>query len=254
MQDSPEKNIKLTISYDGTEFFGWQTQPGKRTVQETIEKAIEKITGHEAKLMGSGRTDSGVHALGQVANFKTRSTIETTRIAMALNSYLPEDVSILEAEDVNICFDANRSAISKTYRYVIRCSRATDPFSRKYAHTVKYSLDEEKMRVAATALLGTHDFQCFETDWPNRATSIRNIHKAIISRMGDWIWITVEADGFLYNMVRAIVGSLIEIGRGFWPVEKMEQIIASRNRNHAGPTAPAKGLYLLKVNYDKIHE
>lgn len=251
---SKVKNFKLTISYDGSDFFGWQTQPGKRTVQDTLEKIIQEITQKKAHLQASGRTDSGVHALGQVANFKTDSGLETVKIQSALNAKIPEDISILSVEEVPLDFDANRNAISKAYRYVIRQSRIPDPFSRKYAHTVKYRLDEVKMRQAAEAILGTHDFQCFETDWPNRASSIRTIHSSSISRMGDWIWFTVEGDGFLYNMVRAIAGTLVQIGRGFWPVEKMAQTIASKDRNSAGPTAPAQGLFLLRVNYDTSHD
>lgn len=248
------KNFKLTISYDGSDFFGWQTQPGKRTVQETIEKTIQQITSVKPHLQASGRTDSGVHALGQVANFKTTSKLNADKIQSALNANLPEDISILSVEDVPGSFDANRDAVSKAYRYVIRQSRIPDPFSRKYSHTVKYSLNESRMREAAMAIVGTHDFQCFETDWPNRASSIRTIHYSNISRMGDWIWFTVEGNGFLYNMVRAIAGTLIQIGREFWAVEKMAQTIASKDRNSAGPTAPAQGLFLLRVNYNTPHD
>lgn len=244
------RNIKLTLAYDGTEFHGWQTQPNGRTVQETLEAAVRAVTGDERIFCNaSGRTDSGVHALGQVVNFHTATALGPDVLLRAINAHLPDDVVVKEAAEISVDFDANRDAIRKAYRYVVHDGPIPDLFLRRYTHHVKWKLDHDAMRQAARFLLGAHDFRSFETDWPNRASSVRTIMHVGVSRLGDFIWFDVEADGFLYNMVRAIAGTLIQIGRGHWPAGKLAEILAAEDRTQAGPTAPPQGLFLMRVTY-----
>jgi tRNA pseudouridine38-40 synthase len=244
------RNIKFVVAYDGTEFRGWQTQPASRTVQETLERAIQLVTGEErVRCNASGRTDSGVHAVGQVVNFYTGSALPPETLLRAVNSHLPPDAIVREAAEMPREFDANRDAIRKLYRYVIHDGAVPDIFLRRYAYHLKWRLDADAMRRAITALLGRHDFHSFETDWPNRASSVRTISHARVNRIGDCLWIDVEADGFLYNMVRAIAGTLIQIGRGYWPVDRMLEILSAEDRREAGPTAPPEGLFLMRVTY-----
>jgi tRNA pseudouridine38-40 synthase len=244
------QNLKFTIRYDGTEFHGWQTQPGLRTVQETVERAIAAITGEpRVKINGSGRTDSGVHALGQTFNVYTATYIPVDSFVKAINSKLPEDVALLDCCVVGQAFDANKDAVSKRYRYCINDTRIPDPFLRRYAYQPRRVVDHARMHTAAQAILGRHDFRCFETEWPNRMTSIRTIQDIAVTREGNQVWIEVQADGFLYNMVRSIAGTLYHIGRSYWPIEKMREILEGMDRREAGPTAPPQGLFLLWVRY-----
>ncbi|HEY3789309.1 MAG TPA: tRNA pseudouridine(38-40) synthase TruA [Urbifossiella sp.] len=244
------RNLKLTIRYDGTEFYGWQTQPGFRTVQETIEKAIVEITREEKVFVNCcGRTDSGVHAVGQVANVHTASTLSCAVLLKAINSKLPDDVCIREICEMPLEFCANRNALRKMYRYVIQEGRLRDPFMRRYAWFVRQTLDADAMRRASRCLIGRHDFRCFETEWPNRRTSVRTITHLAVNRFGEFLWIDVEGDGFLYNMVRAIAGTLVQVGRGYWPASQVEDILKGMDRRLAGPTAPPEGLFLMRVTY-----
>ena len=245
------RNIKLTISYDGTDFFGWQTQPGFRTVQETLEKAISELAGEPARLNASGRTDAGVHALAQVANFYTNTEYPPEVLVRAVNARLPEDVVIHAAEDMVQSFDANRDARRKLYRYVIHDGPVPDLFIRRYCCRSQHRLDVERMQEAARPLLGRHDFHSFETNWPNRGSSVRTITQLVLTRIDDCVRLEVEADGFLYNMVRSIAGTLINVGRGYWPVAKVQEILEAEDRRRAGPTAPAKGLFLVRVSYNE---
>jgi tRNA pseudouridine38-40 synthase len=246
------RNIRLTLSYDGTDFHGWQTQPGLRTVQETVEKALAELTGEEhGRVNASGRTDTGVHALGQVVNFRSQTRLAAGAILRALNARLPADVIIREAADVGDQFDANRDARRKLYRYVIHDGAVPDVFLRRYCCQARRRLDAAAMARAAVELRGTHDFHSFETDWPNRASSVRTVTQLSVNRFADWIWIDVEADGFLYNMVRAIAGTLMNVGRGYWPEGEVEAILKACDRTRAGPTAPAQGLFLMRVCYDE---
>jgi tRNA pseudouridine38-40 synthase len=266
------RNIKLTLSYDGTDFNGWQTQPGYRTVQETLENAIAQLTGEERiRVNASGRTDAGVHAVGQVVNFYSNTEHSPEVLVRAINAHLPDDVVIRDAADVPQSFDANRDAKCKLYRYIIHDGDVPDPFLRRFAFHCRHKLDVSKMCAAAKALEGRHDFHSFETDWPNRMSSVRTITHLAIQRVsshflpievgpasragpesaGDFIWIEVEADGFLYNMVRAIAGTLINVGRGYWPVEQVSAILQAEDRAQAGPTAPAHGLFLMRVTYER---
>jgi tRNA pseudouridine38-40 synthase len=248
------RNIRLTLSYDGTDFHGWQMQPGLRTVQETLEKALADLTGEErVRVNASGRTDTGVHAVGQVVNFHSETRLAPDAIVRALNARLPADVVVREGAEVPDAFDANRDAKRKLYRYVIHDGRVPDLFMRRYCCHARHELDARAMARAAAVLRGRHDFRCFETEWPNRATSVRTVTHLAVNRMGEWIWIDVEADGFLYNMVRAIAGTLMNVGRGYWPESRVAEVLHAADRTQAGPTAPAQGLFLMRVRYEEPH-
>ncbi len=246
------RNLKLILSYDGSEFAGWQTQPAQRTVQETLEAGIASLTREErVRVNASGRTDSGVHAVGQVVNFHTTSKIPSDHWTRALNGVLPHDISVHLSEEMPAAFDANRDAVRKLYRYVIHDGATPSPFLRRYCCFSRKPLDSTAMAKASECLVGTHDFHSFETEWPNRATSVRTITHLRVSRFGEWIWLDVEADGFLYNMVRAIAGTLMNVGRGYWPIEQVAAILQAEDRTKAGPTAPAQGLFLMRVTYEQ---
>jgi tRNA pseudouridine38-40 synthase len=244
------RNLKLVLSYDGTDFNGWQTQPGYRTVQETLEQAIAAVTRSRPHANASGRTDAGVHAVGQVVNFYTDTRLAPDVLLRAVNAHLPADVVVKDAAEAGQSFDANKDAVRKLYRYVIRDDPVGDPFLRRYAAPSRHRLDAAAMARAARVLVGRHDFHSFETDWPNRMSSVRTITHLAVNRAGDYIWIDVEADGFLYNMVRAIAGTLMNVGRGFWPEAKVAEILTAEDRKEAGPTAPACGLFLMRVSYE----
>jgi tRNA pseudouridine38-40 synthase len=243
------RNIKLTLSYDGTDFNGWQTQPGYRTVQEVLETAITQLTGARPHCNASGRTDAGVHALGQVVNFYTETRLSYDVLLRAINAHLPADVAVRDVAEESQAFDANKDARLKFYRYVIIDSGLRNPFVYRYATASRHPLDASAMARASRCLLGRHDFHSFETEWPNRMTSIRTVTHLSVNRAGEYIWIDVEADGFLYNMVRAIAGTLMNVGRGYWLEEKVEEILNAEDRREAGPTAPPQGLFLMRVKY-----
>lgn len=245
------RNLRLTLSYDGSDFHGWQTQPGLRTVQETLELALADFTGEErVRVNASGRTDAGVHAVGQVVNFHTVAKYPPAVFVQAVNARLPEDIVIASAEEVAEDFDANCHAVRKMYRYVINTAPTPNLFMRHYCWFTRKSLDVEAMRAAAEPLKGKHDFHSFETHWPNRTTSVRTITHLAVNRVGEWVWVDVEADGFLYNMVRAITGTLMYVGTGYWPVEEVARILSAEDRTQAGPNAPPQGLFLMRVIYD----
>ena len=244
------RNLKLIVRYDGTAFSGWQTQPGFRTVQETLEAAIAAITREERiRANASGRTDSGVHALGQVVNFYSATRLDCATLVKAINAKLPEDVAVTHCETVGQAFDANRDAVKKLYRYAINDARVPDPFLRKYAWQPRRELDAEAMHAGAQCLLGRHDFRSFETEYPNRLSSVRTIVHCAVHRDGERVLLEVEADGFLYNMVRAIAGTLYQVGRAYWPAEKVHEILRGMDRRTAGMTAPPQGLFLVRVTY-----
>jgi tRNA pseudouridine38-40 synthase len=243
------RNLKLTLSYDGTDFYGWQTQPGFRTVQESVGKAYHKVTGEQVRINVSGRTDAGVHAVAQVINFHTQSNLAAPILMRAVNAYLPEDVRIHDVVDVPQSFDANLDAQRKLYRYVIQDGPHVNLFMRRYCCYCHTRLDTDAMRRAAEPLVGWHDFSSFETAGAPRMSSRRTITQLLLSRAGDYIWLDVEADGFLYNMVRAIAGTLINVGRAYWPAERVAEILAACDRRQAGPTAPPQGLFLIRVTY-----
>jgi tRNA pseudouridine38-40 synthase len=243
------RNIKLTLSYDGTDFHGWQVQPELRTVQEVLEDALHRLTGERLRANASGRTDTGVHAVGQVVNFHSETRLSAEVLLRGLNAHLPEDVCVREAADVPEGFDANRDARRKLYRYIIHDGPVPDLFLRRYCCRSRHRLDATAMTRAAAVLRGEHDFRCFETEWPNRASSVRTITHLALCRLGDWIWMDVEADGFLYNMVRAIAGTLMNVGRGYWEESEVARILEAGKRAQAGPTAPPHGLFLMRVTY-----
>ena len=243
------RNIKFVISYDGTRYAGWQSQKNALTVQETIERALKNITGRAVRLKGSGRTDSGVHARYQVANFHTGSKLPLKQLKDALNSKLPKDILIISAGEAHGAFDSQRSARSKHYRYTVTTSRFVDPFMRHFVARFSYPLNINSMRKAAAKLAGRHDFKAFQASGSDEKDTIRTIKKIRIEKRGELVYIDVWADGFLYNMVRTIAGTLLEIGRGKMCASVISDILRKKSRPLAGPTAPAKGLCLMKVEY-----
>lgn len=243
------RNIKLTLCYDGTEFHGWQRQPAIRTVQGVLEEAIAQLTGSHAVTTASGRTDAGVHAMGQVAHFLTSSRYPPSTFVRALNARLPRDVRVIEAAEVPQAFHATLDAKSKRYGYTIDNARIASPFQLRYTWHVPRPLDVAAMQRAGASLLGRHDFRSFETEWPNRTSSVRTIFDLTVARRGDAVTIEVEADGFLYNMVRSITGTLVLVGSGKRPEPWVAEVLAAQARVEAGPTAPPQGLCLLFVKY-----
>ena len=243
------RNIKLLITYDGTDFSGWQRQPDRRTVQQVLEEAIAQLTGVEPPTNASGRTDAGVHALGQVVHFYTASEHSTNVFQKALNAMLPPDVRVKGVWDVPQSFHATLDAKSKMYRYVIDNDPVADPFQLRYAYHVYLPLDVLSMNRAAQSLKGRHDLHSFETNWPNRTSSVRTIYAISVTRQGDAVHVEVEADGFLYNMVRSITGTLVQVGIGRWLESKVAEALAAEDRREAGPTAPPQGLFLVRVRY-----
>jgi tRNA pseudouridine38-40 synthase len=244
------RNIKLLLSYDGTEFSGWQRQRDRRTVQQVLEVAIERLTGVQLSTNASGRTDAGVHAVGQVVHFHTESSHPPEVFVKGLNAKLPADVRVRGAWDMPQSFHATLDAKSKLYRYVIDNGPVANPFQTRYSDYIHQPLDSLAMHRAAASLKGRHDFHSFETQWPNRLSSVRTITQISVNRMGDQVWIDVEADGFLYNMVRSITGTLVLVGRGKWPESRVGEVLAAEDRCAAGPTAPPQGLFLVRVRYD----
>jgi tRNA pseudouridine38-40 synthase len=243
------RNLKLLLSYDGTDFSGWQRQPDRRTVQQVLEEALGRLTGVESVTNASGRTDAGVHALGQVVHFLTTSRHTPEVFVKALNAMLPPDVRVWGAWDMPQSFHATLDAKAKLYRYVIDNSPIADPFLLRYSDHVYQPLDVESMDRAAQALKGRHDFHSFETSWPNRTSSVRTISHIAVERMGTSVRIEVEADGFLYNMVRAITGTLVLVGTGKWAETRVAEALRAEDRRQAGPTAPPQGLFLVRVRY-----
>lgn len=243
------RNVKLIIEYDGTNYHGWQKQKNAITVQHTIERAIKGLTGETVDLTGSSRTDFGVHALGQVANFMTTSGIPGDRFSYALNRMLPDDIVIKDSRDVSPDFHARFKSKGKKYRYVIYNSRFPSAIFKNRAYHVSYELDFESMQKAALYFLGTHDFSSFRASGSSVKTSVRTITEVLLQRDDEIIRFEISGDGFLYNMVRIIVGTLVEVGMGRINAEDIPDILKSLERKRAGRTAPAKGLYLVEVYY-----
>ncbi len=245
------RNIKLTIEYDGKDFNGWQKQPNKLNIQGTIEQAIKTITGEEVDLQASGRTDAGVHALGQVANFKTNSTIPTEKIPIALNCNLKKSIRILKAEEVDEKFHSRLNCKNKTYRYIINNSEIPSAIYRNLETHIPYKLDIEKMTQAVKQFEGEHDFKAFKASGTSSKSSIRTIYNAQIIQMpNNRIYIELTGNGFLYNMVRIIAGTLVDVGIGKIKPEEIIKIIESKDRAKSGKTLPPQGLYLVQVKYN----
>ena len=246
------RNIKLTIEYDGKDFNGWQKQPDKLNIQGTIEEAIKTITGEEVELMASGRTDAGVHAWGQVANFKTKSNIPIEKIAIALNSNLKKSIRIIKAEEVDKRFHSRLTCKKKTYRYVINNSEFSSAIYRNLETHIAQKLNVEKMKKAAKYFEGEHDFKAFKASGTSSKSSVRSIYKAeVIEMPNNRIYIELTGNGFLYNMVRIIAGTLVEVGIEKIKPEDIKTIIESKDRTLAGKTLPPQGLYLVNVEYEK---
>ena len=244
------RNIKLTLKFVGTRYHGWQIQKNGITVQKILSDAVSYVMDDESpKLIGCGRTDAGVHALGYVVSFKTKSDIPSDRIPFALNSKLPDDIVCIGAEDVAEDFSAADSAVKKRYTYRILNSAISDPFLAPYTYQVKFPLDVTKMKKAASYFEGTHDFVGFAAAGFTVKTTVRTIYSIDISKENDVITIDITGNGFLYNMVRIIVGTLIGVGRGNTDPDMIADIINSCDRKRAGITAPAKGLCLSEVYY-----
>ena len=244
------KRIKLTIAYDGTNYCGWQVQPNGITVEEVVNKALKKLTGEDIQVIGASRTDSGVHALGNVAVFDTHTTIPPERISYALNQRLPEDIVIVKSEEVAEDFHPRYCDCSKTYEYHILNTRIPIPTKRLTNYFVSYDLDVEKMRKAAGYLIGEHDFVSFCNVRTDVEDTVRTVTELEILKDGEEITIRISGNGFLYNMVRIIVGTLIRVGRGFYEPEKVTEILEAKDRKAAGVTAPPHGLILAEIRYE----
>ena len=245
------RNIKLILQYDGTRYHGWQMQKNAPTVQETLSDAILKITGAKPQLTGSSRTDAGVHAKGFVCNFKTESNVPCERLPVAINTYLPEDIVCLFAEECDSDFNARFSAKGKCYTYYILNSKMPDAFLRNYSWHFPYTINIDNMKEAAKSFVGRHDFAGFAASGFSTATTVREIYSLDVEKNGDLVKITAKGNGFLYNMVRIIAGTLAFVGCGKIDAKDMPDIIASCDRNRAGITAPPQGLFLTEVYYDE---
>lgn len=257
---APPRNLLLRLAYDGTDFSGWQIQPDRPTIQGLLTEALARITFEQVHLHGAGRTDAGVHARAQAANFVLRSPIPCANLAQALNDHLPEAVRVLSVREVPPQFHARRSARSKIYRYRIYRDKICPPWLARYVYPFPYPLDEAAMIRAARNFAGTKDFRSLaSTDAASRAThldeersTVRTISSSLLDRDGPELVYTVEGSGFLHHMVRNIVGTLIEVGRGNIAADGINAILAARDRAAAGPTAPAGGLHLMNISYPDL--
>jgi len=246
-------NVKLTIKYEGTKYYGWQRQKNFLSIQKIIEEKVSKMTNEEIKIKGSGRTDAGVHALGQVANFKTNSNIPIQKIPFTLNNLLPDDIRIKRAEEVDDDFHARYSAISKIYHYYIfnsdRDHFYPSFFLNKYVYYIHKNIDILKMKKAGKLVLGEHDFSSFSCSGSGIKNPIRNLKKINIKKNRKIICFQIEANAFLYKMVRGIVGILLEVGQGKIDHHEIKRILEAKNRRESGKIVPAKGLFLMQVKY-----
>ncbi|WP_417746022.1 tRNA pseudouridine(38-40) synthase TruA [Rosistilla oblonga] len=250
------RTFRLTIGYDGFRYAGWQVQADLPTIQGELQRAFAELTGERVSITGSGRTDSGVHAIAQVASLTTDAWRSSdAALGRAINTKIPDDITVYRCEEMPVDFHALRDAVGKRYRYQLQIGGVRDAFDFRYFWHHHVQLDIEAMRQAAAMIVGTHDFACFQATGSERKTTVRTIHDLALTtgqgRAGQGhLIVEVEANGFLYNMVRNIVGSLVEVGRGKHPPTWIEELIAGRDRNQAGPTAPAHALFLLRVDYD----
>lgn len=241
------RTIKLILEYDGTDFAGWQVQPNQRTVQDEIEKALKQLTQEDIRITGSGRTDAGVHALGQVVSFQMRKSLSLNRLRNGLNGFLPEDIRIVDVSEIPESFSARRNATSRSYRYVL--SRKRRAIKRKYVWYPQMKFSIEPMRQASACLIGEHDFTSFckangQTD--RFVSCVSDVHW---KHVDDEIHFEITAERFYHHMVRSIVGTLLEVGRGKISPEHFQDILEAKDRTRAGPTAPPHGLFLVQVTY-----
>ncbi len=245
------RNVRAEIAYDGALFHGWQRQEGFASVQGAIEDALSSLLGQASTVHGSGRTDTGVHALRQVANFHVETRLEDDRLRHALNAHVTKGIVIRELETCRDDFHARFDAVGKRYLFLTLTSRFRPPIGRKYAHWTSAALDLQKMRSAARRLIGTHDFRAFGNSGSERKTTVRKVSALRLIAHRDRFAFVIEGTGFLYNMVRTIAGTLIYVGRGKLEPSAIDRALATGDRTAAGPTAPACGLYLLRVLYDE---
>ncbi len=241
--------LKLTIQYDGTGFRGWQSQPGELTVQDALESALLSFDCGRVAVHGAGRTDAGVHALGQVAHFDIDKSLEAGTWIRAINVKLPADIRVVGVERVNEDFHARMGAKGKLYRYRAATGDVLSPFVRRYVAHAPYDHDLDRMRDAAAVLLGRHDFEAFTVKDRETLTTTRDLRRLDVVRQGDEIWIEAEANGFLRAMVRTLAGTLLAVGDGRMPVGQVAEALEAKQRDLAGPTAPARGLTLVRVDY-----
>ena len=241
--------FRIVVAYDGTDYVGWQRQANGVAIQELIEEALRAIDGRAVAVAGAGRTDSGVHALGQVAAFTIERALSPDAVVRALNAHLPDAIRIMSADEVPPSFHPRFDAIAKTYRYRIWNGEVVSPFERRYTWHLTGALDVDAMSGAARLVEGEHDFAAFQATGSEVATTERNVTSSLVSKDEPLIVYEITGAGFLRHMVRTVVGTLVEIGRGRQPVEWMAAVLASRDRAAAGPTAPAAGLFLVRVDY-----
>ncbi len=244
-----QRNIALTLAYDGTNYHGWQMQKNAVTVQETLTNAASSLFNESVKVIGCGRTDSGVHAKKYIASIKTSSQIKTERIAYALNSLLPSDISVYDAHETSEDFHPVHSCLKKEYTYFMHTDKTRDPFLKNKALHYRFPVDFDKMRAAAAHFVGTHDFAAMQSVGTVLASTVRTVYDCEISENKNILAIRISANGFLYNMARAIVGTLLDVNAGKIPVDDIPEILASCDRSNGGFTAPAHGLYMTEIVY-----
>ncbi len=245
------KRVRLIISYDGTNYCGWQIQINGITVEEVINRELSSLLGEDVAVIGASRTDSGVHAVGNVAVFDTETKIPAEKISFALNQRLPDDIRIQKSEEVSEDFHPRYCDSTKTYEYKILNRKFPDPLNRLYTHFVYMPLDVQKMKKGAEYIVGEHDFASFCSSGSQVKTTTRTVYNLDITKDDDIIKIKISGNGFLYNMVRIIVGTLLKVGLGIYPPEHVKEIIEAKDRYTAGPKAPAKGLTLVGIEYEK---
>lgn len=241
------RRIRLTVSYDGTNYVGYQYQPNGISVEEVLNKALTKLLEEEISVIGASRTDSHVHADGNIVVFDTESRMDADKFAFAINPFLPRDITVQESKEVPLSYHPRKVNSRKTYEYRILNRKIPIPKEREYSYFFYYDLDVEKMQRAANVILGEHDFSSFCSPRTDEPDKVRRIYRADFRKTGDIITFTITGNGFLYNMVRILVGTLIKIGSGLWPEEKMQEILDARDRSEAGPTAPPEGLTLKEI-------
>ncbi len=241
--------IKITVSYDGTAYCGWQVQPNGVTVQEEIEKAVLLTTGENVRVTGSGRTDAGVHAKGQVAHFDTNCSIPPEKIFKALNVHLPSDIRVLSSQEAKEDFHACLNAKTKTYKYSLYKAEVENPLKERYAVKIDGEMDVEKMKEASLSFVGEHDFKAFCASGSSVKTTVRTIYDINIDQLGQDLTITIKGNGFLYNMVRIMVGALIAVGKGETQKADIEKMLLTGKRHFNVKTLPSKALCLEKVEY-----
>lgn len=246
------KRVMLTVAYDGTNYHGWQIQPGRATVEQTLNEALSALLGEKTAVTGASRTDSGVHAYGNVAVFDTEARIPAPKLSYALNQRLPEDIRIRDSREVPPTFHPRKTSSEKTYEYRILNEEFPNPVKRLYSFFTYTPLDENRMQEAARYLEGEHDFKSFCSAGAQTETTVRTIYRCQVMRCGTEILVQITGSGFLYNMVRIIAGTLMEVGKGRRKPQELPEILAAEDRRAAGPTAPACGLTLVSCRFPEL--